>query len=160
MPFGLKDASTIFSRIVVTTFTDFIQNVLAVYMDEWTVYGLIKDHFENLWLMLERCWQHQIMLNSKKCILCAPFGVLLGHIVCKEGLSVDPSKTTHILIFPPPMNVKQLRATLGVTERNSYGLGYHNWQINSRNQSFPICKRNQTSNTKGSRFVPYSKWLM
>ena len=31
----------------------------------------------------------------------------------------------------------------GVTERNSYGLGYHNRQLNSRNQSFPICKRNR-----------------
>ena len=29
-----------------------------------------------------------------------------------------------------------------VTERNSYGLGYHNRQLDSRNQSFPICNRN------------------
>ena len=27
-------------------------------------------------------------------------------------------------------------------EINSYGLGYHNRQLDSRNQSFPICKRN------------------
>ena len=27
---------------------------------------------------------------------------------------------------------------------------YHNRQLNSKNQSFPICKRNQTTNTKGS----------
>ena len=25
---------------------------------------------------------------------------------------------------------------------------------------FPICKRNKTSNTKGSRNIPYSGWLM
>ena len=37
-----------------------------------------------------------------------------------------------------------------VTKINSYGLGYHNRQLNSRNQSFPICKRNKTTNTKGS----------
>ena len=29
-----------------------------------------------------------------------------------------------------------------VTERNSYGLGYHKKQLNSRNQSFPILNRN------------------
>ena len=46
-------------------------------------------------------------------------------------------------------------AIQGVMERNSYGLGYHNRQLNSINQSFPICKRNQTINTKGSRFVPF-----
>ena len=34
------------------------------------------------------------------------------------------------------------RQMIGVTERNSYGLGYHNRQLDSRNQSFPICNRN------------------
>ena len=31
----------------------------------------------------------------------------------------------------------------GVTERNSYGLRYHNRQLDSINQSFPICNRNK-----------------
>ena len=30
-----------------------------------------------------------------------------------------------------------------VTKRNSYGLGYHNRQLDSKNQSFPICNRNK-----------------
>ena len=34
------------------------------------------------------------------------------------------------------------RVTNSITERNSYGLGYHNRQLDSRNQSFPICNRN------------------
>ena len=41
-----------------------------------------------------------------------------------------------------------------VMERNSYGLGYHNKHLDSRNQSFPICNRNKMSNTKGSNLVP------
>ena len=64
---------------------------------------------------VERCRQLKIPLNSKKCIFCAPFGMLLGHIVCKEGLLVDPAKIVLILNLPPPMNVKKLRATLGHT---------------------------------------------
>ena len=63
--------------------------------------------------MLERCRQHQIALNSKKCIFCAPFGMLLRHIVCKEGLLVDPVKIPLILSFLPPMNLKMLWVTLG-----------------------------------------------
>ena len=65
--------------------------------------------------MLERCQQHQIALNSKKCIFCTPFGILLGHIVCKQGLLVDPAKIALILSLPPPTNVNMLRATLGHT---------------------------------------------
>ena len=65
--------------------------------------------------MLERCRQHQITLNSKKCILCAPFGMLLGHIICKEGLLIDLVKIALILSLPPLTNVKMLWATLGHT---------------------------------------------
>ena len=65
--------------------------------------------------MLERCLQHQITLNSNKCIFYTPFGILLGHIVWKQGLLVDLANIALILSFPPPTNVKMLRATLGHT---------------------------------------------
>ena len=58
MPFGLKNAPAIFSCVVVAAFKDFIHKFLHVYMDEWIVYGLIRDHMENMRLMLERCRQH------------------------------------------------------------------------------------------------------
>ena len=48
MPFGLKNAPAIFSRIVVVVFKDFIQTFLEVYIDDWMVYGLVKDHLGNL----------------------------------------------------------------------------------------------------------------
>ena len=79
------------------------------------MYGLVKDHLANLGLVLEHFHQHHIVLNLKKCIFCAPFGMFLGNIVCKEGLLVDPSKIVLILNLPPPMNVNKLRATLGHT---------------------------------------------
>ena len=115
MPFGLKNALAIFSQVVFATFKYFIQKFLQVYMDDWTVYGLIKDHLENTHLMLERCRQHHITLNSKKCIFCAPFGILLGHTICKKGILVDPVKIALILSLPPPTNKKMLRTTLGYT---------------------------------------------
>jgi hypothetical protein len=39
----------------------------------------------------------------------------LGHIVCKQGLLVDPAKIALIVNLPPPNTVCQLRATLGHT---------------------------------------------
>ena len=77
--------------------------------------GLIKDHLTNLRLMLERCREHHIALNSKKCIFCVPFGMFLVNIVCNEGLWVDPAKIELILNFPPSTYVKELRAMLGHT---------------------------------------------
>ena len=65
--------------------------------------------------MLDKCRQHQISLNLKKCIFCAHFGILLSHIVCKQGLMMDPAKIAIIVNLQPPKSVKQLRTTLGHT---------------------------------------------
>ena len=58
IPFGLKNEPAIFPWVVVDVIKYFIQKFLQVYMDDWIVYGLIKDHLENLRLKLERCRQH------------------------------------------------------------------------------------------------------
>jgi hypothetical protein len=55
MPFGLKNAPTIFSRVVIDSFKEFIHQLLEVYLDNWNVYILLKDHVEVLRMMLERC---------------------------------------------------------------------------------------------------------
>jgi hypothetical protein len=83
IPFVLKNAPIIFSRVVIVAFKEFIHHFLEVYLDDQTVYNLLKYHVEVLRLMLERCRQCQISLNIKKCIFGTPFGILLGHIVCK-----------------------------------------------------------------------------
>jgi len=44
-----------------------------------------------------------------------PCGNLLGHIVCREGVLVDPYKVVEIVHMTPPMSIKQLRSTLGHT---------------------------------------------
>jgi hypothetical protein len=91
MPLGMN-APAIFSRVVITAFKEFIHQFLEVYLDDWTIYSLLKYHVEVLRLMLERCRKCQISLNIKKCIFKTPFGILLGHIVCKQGFLVDPTK--------------------------------------------------------------------
>jgi hypothetical protein len=115
IPFGLNNAPKIFSRVAVATFKDFIHNFLEVYLDDWTIFSLLKDHVEILRLMLERCRQCHISLIIKKCIFTTPFGILLGHIVCKQGLIVDPAKIALIVNLPPPKSMRQLRETLGHT---------------------------------------------
>jgi hypothetical protein len=55
MSFGLKNAPGIFSRVVVVAFKDFIHKFIEVYLDDWTVFILLKDHVEVLTLMLDRC---------------------------------------------------------------------------------------------------------
>ena len=80
--------------------------------------------------------------------------------------SFGPSLDTYLLDIPPYLTnlATQLNnyyiTMIFVTEKNSYGLGCtiidrETAEINP----FPICKRNKTSNTKGSRIIPYSGCL-
>ena len=51
--------------------------------------------------------------SIKKCIFLTPIGILLGHIVCKEGIKVDFAKIKIILNLKPLVNPKQVRVLLG-----------------------------------------------
>ena len=77
---------------------------------------MLKDHCKWLRLMLERCRQIQLALNIKKCIFVTPIGILLGHIVCKEGIKVDFAKIKIILNLNSPVKSKQVRVLLGHTD--------------------------------------------
>ena len=109
MPFGFKNAPAVFSRIVVKTFQEYIYKTMAVYFDDWIIYSMLKDHCKWIRLMLEICRQIQLALNIRKCISMTPIGILLGHIVCKEGIKVDFAKIKIILDLKPPVNPKQVR---------------------------------------------------
>jgi hypothetical protein len=60
IPFGLKNTPAVFSRVVVAMFNDFIHKFLEVYLDDWSVFSLLKDHIEVLRVMLDRCRQCHI----------------------------------------------------------------------------------------------------
>jgi len=112
MPFVLKNSPAVFSRIVIATFRDFIQTFIEFYMDDWKIYSLLREHITLLRLMFDRCRELQISLNLKKCIFSVSHGNLLGHIVCREGLLVDPAKVAVIVNMKPPTSTKQLCSTL------------------------------------------------
>ena len=88
---------------------------MAVYFDDWTIYSMLNDHCKWLRLMLERCRQIQLSLNIRKCIFLTLIGILLGHIVCNEGIKADFAKIKIILDIKPPVNPKQVRVLLGHT---------------------------------------------
>ena len=113
MPFGVKNTPAFFSRIVIEYFREFIHKFIEVYMDDWTIYSLLKEHVALLRLMFNRCRELQISLNLKKCIFCVPRGNFLGHIIFLEGVIVDPIKVAVIVNMLPSMSTKQLRSTLG-----------------------------------------------
>ena len=55
------------------------------------------------------------LLKHKKCIFATPIGILLGHVVCKEGIKVYIAKIKVIIDLKPLVNPKQIIIFLGHT---------------------------------------------
>ena len=56
--------------------------------------------------MFERCILFGVYLNPKRCLFVVAKGNLLGHIVCKEGICIDPERVKAINEFNPPTSKK------------------------------------------------------
>jgi hypothetical protein len=54
MPFDLKNAPSIFSRVVVKVFKVFLHKFLEAYFDDWTVFSILQNHIECLRIMLDK----------------------------------------------------------------------------------------------------------
>ncbi|CAJ2668596.1 unnamed protein product [Trifolium pratense] len=114
MPFGLCNAPGTFQRCMISIFSDFIENCMEVFMDDFTVYGSSFDACLNsLNLILERCIETNLVLNYEKCHFMVRQGIVLGHIISEKGISVDPAKIDVISTLPYPSCVREIRSFLG-----------------------------------------------
>lgn len=114
MPFGLCNAPATFQRCMMSIFSDYVENIIEVFMDDFTVYGDSFDKcLDNLTLVLKRCIDTNLVLNWKKCHFMVNQGIVLGHVISKKGIEVDKSKIDLIRSLPPPTSVREVRSFLG-----------------------------------------------
>lgn len=95
-------------------FKELINKIILIYLDDLIVFSKHQeDHFDHLELVFQKCLEFGISLNPKKCIFGVPQGKLLGHIVSKEGVSIDPDRFKAIKHLPLPVNKKGVQSFLG-----------------------------------------------
>ena len=64
-----------------------------VYVDDIVVMSRKKaDLLEYLGKTFDNLWAYKMKLNPKKCVFGVPAGMLLGFIVSKRGIEVNPEK--------------------------------------------------------------------
>ena len=114
MPFGLCNAPATFQRCMVSTFSDFVEKIIEVFMDDFSVFG---DSFDiclaNLTLILKRCVETNLVLNWEKYHFMVKQGIVLGHIVSEKGIEVGKSKIDLVRHLPSPTSVREVRSFLG-----------------------------------------------
>ena len=68
MPFGLCNAPATFQRCMMSMFSDLVEEVMEIFMDDFTVYGSsFEQCLNNLETVLQRCKDKQLALNWEKC---------------------------------------------------------------------------------------------
>jgi hypothetical protein len=87
---------------------------MQVFLDDFSVYGSKKDHLGQLRKCLEECRWNDISFNFKKCAFCVDSSVLLGHIICNDGLIIAPKKIIAITTMPIPIKLIEIKRVLGV----------------------------------------------
>ena len=92
---------------------------MQVFLDDFVVHSRQIEHLDHLRLCLEKCREYRLSLNQAKCVFEVTSGNLLGHIVSKDGIVVDPDKVKEILEAPAPSNAKSLSRFLGQIRGNS-----------------------------------------
>ncbi|CAM8919425.1 unnamed protein product [Rhodiola kirilowii] len=114
MPFGLCNAPGTFQRCMMAIFSEFIEKIMEVFMDDFSVYGSsFDDCLANLAKVLKRCIETNLVLNWEKCHFMVQEGIVLGHLVSKRGIEVDKAKIEVMEKLPPPRDVKGIRSFLG-----------------------------------------------
>ena len=107
MPFGLINAGATFQRAMDIAFRGLIGRSVVVYLDDVTIFSKRREeHSFHLKKIFEHCKKYDISLNPRKCVFTVIEGNLLGHVVSKKGISIDPERIKAIEQIPLPHNKK------------------------------------------------------
>jgi hypothetical protein len=114
MPFGLINVGATFYREMEIVFHGLINQSVVVYLDDITIFSKNKkDYLSHLRVVLERFRKYGISLNPKKLVFVLEQGKLLGFIVSKDRMIIDPERTQVIAKLSPPSSKKSMQSFLG-----------------------------------------------
>ena len=113
LPFGIKSAPEVYHRTVADLFSD-IEGV-ETYIDDFIIHGSTEEqHDQRLRQVLDRCRKVNLKLNLSKCEFKKTELQYLGHVISRNTIRPDRSKTNAICNMPEPQNKGDVRRILGM----------------------------------------------
>jgi len=80
---------------------------VVVYLDDVTIFSRSdSEHLDHLKHILLKCRKFSISLNPKKSMFALAQGKLLGHVVSKDGINIDPKRMAVIQKLDYPRSKK------------------------------------------------------
>jgi hypothetical protein len=115
MPFGLTNAPAAFMDMMNQIFREFVDRCVVVFIDDILIYSKSwEEHEEHLRTVLSVLRKHQLFAKFKKCEFWLDKVTILGHVVTKEGIAVDPGKVEAVVNWVRPSNAHEVRSFLGL----------------------------------------------
>jgi hypothetical protein len=94
---------------------EYLDKFVVVFINDILVYSRSEEeHKENLHLALQQLREHRLYAKLSKCEFWMKQVALLGHVISKGGISVDPSKVQDVLSWSAPTSVGDIRSFLGL----------------------------------------------
>ena len=116
LPFGLKNAPSIFQRTLDDILRDYIGHCCYVYIDDIIIFSKTEsEHGEDLGNVFRTLEQANMKVQLDKCKFFEKEVEFLGFVVTPKGIKTNPAKVKAIQDFPSPQNLKELRSFLGLS---------------------------------------------
>jgi len=115
MPFGLACAGATFQRLMDLVMSGLTYEICLTYLDDVICFGpTVPILLERLRLVLDRLRQAGLKLKPSKCCFLVKSVAFLGHTVCDGTIGVDYEKIRHVVEWPVPRNLKEVRGFIGL----------------------------------------------
>jgi hypothetical protein len=116
MPFGLKNATSIFTITMSKVFKDLGSKFLKVFVDDLNVHNKSwKEHLQHLDAMFFKLKELNLKLNPNKCCFATNKITFWGHVISQNCTKLDLDKIEAILHFPEPKMIINIMSFLGLT---------------------------------------------
>jgi len=115
LPFGLKNAGSIFQRAIDDILREQIGKSCYVYVDDVIIFSENEnDHVKHIDWVLKSLCDANMKVSNEKTHFFKQSVEYLGFIVTNGGAKTDPEKVKAIKEYPEPTNLYELRSFLGL----------------------------------------------
>ena len=93
MPSGLTNAQANFMCLMNSVLSKYLDKFVVVFIDDIFIYSKTKEeNEEHLHIILQVLREHKLYAKFSKCEFYKDKIQYLGHVISKDGLSIDPYK--------------------------------------------------------------------
>jgi len=114
MPFGLKNASATYQRLMDKVLAPMLGRNVHAYVDDMVVTSQERGrHPHDLEELFDTIAKYRLKLNPEKCVFGIEAGKFLGFMLTERGIEANPDKCATIIAMRSPTSVKEVQQLTG-----------------------------------------------